>query len=385
MNLQGLIAPMEPDKFFGCFWERAALHIPRNNPDYFPFLGADLALEEIIFLSCPQWGDVSVARAGTKPADCPYTDRPPKLRNISAAFADKYTIVVNDMQKKDMAVAQLCRGIESDFFCRANVNLYLTNYDSQGLDAHYDDDDVFILQLRGTKTWRIYNEKVDLPLSNSSYVKLDCSAVPYESYVLRPGDVLYVPRGFIHDANTADVISLHLTVSLATFRWSSFFQELVRAIAESEVDVRRAIPHHVLRNYGDFAQVPQLGMMRELLGNPVHINKALARIQDGVLSDAQRLPRVRLSDGGEHLRIDPNTRVKVSDDQIYCLEFSDGSCVLKAVEVHIRFPSNLRTLVLFICTTTEFSASEMPSDAAMEERVRIVQRLLEDGFLTKVS
>src|SRR5690348_3174617 len=105
-SLSTLLDPVRLEEFFDRFWEKDVVHIQRNNADYFSLLGGKLSIEEIIFLSCPQWGEVSLARAGTSASECTYISAPPRLNSIKRAFVDRYTIVVNDLQRKDIAVAE---------------------------------------------------------------------------------------------------------------------------------------------------------------------------------------------------------------------------------------------------------------------------------------
>src|SRR2546425_4563239 len=102
MELRDLIAPVPPGHFFDRFWEKEVLYVSRNDLNYFPFLRGAQSLEEIIQFFCRQWGDVSLARAGTPASECPYLNAPPQLRAITQAFREKYTVVVNDLQLKDL-------------------------------------------------------------------------------------------------------------------------------------------------------------------------------------------------------------------------------------------------------------------------------------------
>src|SRR5260370_2775967 len=247
MELHELLAPLSEDEFFDRFWEKEVLSVSRNNPKFFTFLDGESSLEGIIQRFCRQWGDVSLARAGTRPEECPYINGSPDLRVIRQAFHDKYTVVVNDLQLKDTAIAGFCRNMERSFFCRANVNAYLTNCASQGLKAHYDDDDVFILQLRGRKAWCLYTERAELPMANMPYTEIVKEGSQFDLVNLNPRDVLYLPRGVVHEATTGEALSLHLTLSLNTMRWAHLLEEAVRVVAEDNVKLRRSVSPRILQ------------------------------------------------------------------------------------------------------------------------------------------
>lgn len=97
-----------------------------------------------------------------------------------------------------------------------NVNIYITPPSSQGFSPHYDTHEVFVMQIFGTKTWRLYDYKCKYPLKTweltNSEVKHYIESSPEHEIVLSPGDVLYFPAGVVHDAFCIDELSIHITV-----------------------------------------------------------------------------------------------------------------------------------------------------------------------------
>src|SRR6185295_12103641 len=101
---------------------------------------------------------------------------------------------------------------------------------AQGFSAHYDTHDVFILQAAGSKHWRLYGSSVQLPLASTPYPYPGPDAgKPSADFVLRAGDVLYIPRGHVHDALTSDSISLHVTLGINVYTWADLFMEALNA------------------------------------------------------------------------------------------------------------------------------------------------------------
>ena len=103
----------------------------------------------------------------------------------------------------------------------AGCNAYLTPRKSQGFRAHYDDIDAFILQVEGAKRWRLFHpsdEEDVLPRFSSQDFQVEGSralGACVLDVVLQPGDMLYMPRGMIHEAVSGDDSdSLHLTLSV---------------------------------------------------------------------------------------------------------------------------------------------------------------------------
>lgn len=107
----------------------------------------------------------------------------------------------------------------------------MTPAGTQGFAPHYDDIEAFVLQLEGKKRWRVYkplNENEVLPrLSSPNYSQSDLSD-PIIDVTLEAGDLMYFPRGYIHQAYASDdTHSLHITVS--TYQkntWGDFLSKV---------------------------------------------------------------------------------------------------------------------------------------------------------------
>lgn len=61
-----------------------------------------------------------------------------------------------------------------------------------GVGPHFDNYDVFLLQVTGRRRWRI-SDQADLSLVNNSPLKILKHFQPSQEWVLEPGDMLYLP------------------------------------------------------------------------------------------------------------------------------------------------------------------------------------------------
>jgi hypothetical protein len=150
----------------------------------------------------------------------------------------------------------LIAGLESHFGCNTGCNAYLTPADTQGFAPHFDDIDAIILQVSGKKRWRLYAPTSPhhiLPRHSSKDFKQDELGECIFDKVLMPGDLLYMPRGAIHQAETPEDCkaghSLHLTLSFnqgENRMWGDFLEKVLAnaaALATRDVsDLRRALP-----------------------------------------------------------------------------------------------------------------------------------------------
>ncbi|NXY90727.1 RIOX2 oxygenase, partial [Alcedo cyanopectus] len=142
--------------------------------------------------------------------------------------------------------------LECYFGSLVGSNVYITPQGSQGLPPHYDDVEVFILQLEGEKHWRLYKPTVYLAREYNVEPE-DKIGNPSHEFILKPGDLLYFPRGTIHQADTPLGISYSTHVTISTYQnnsWGDFLLDaipgLVFATAKAEVALRRSIPRQML-------------------------------------------------------------------------------------------------------------------------------------------
>lgn len=163
--------------------------------------------------------------------------------------------------------------MEREFNCYCGVNSYWTPASSQGFAPHYDDVDVFLVQLEGEKMWCLYDppEEVDYLSRHSSedYVP-EQFPKPKHAITLKAGDVLYMPRGMVHQGmTTPNTHSLHITFSANQMNsWADFMgraaQYTVETLAANHLEWRRALPRE----------------MQEVLGE---MNHPVFRQSDGVV------------------------------------------------------------------------------------------------------
>ena len=153
---------------------------------------------------------------------------------INKTLDKGYSIVVNWMQFRWPAVAQLAEAFEAVFGHQTNVNLYHTPGNEQAFPLHYDETDVFVLQLSGSKVWSLHESA--LPFARTDEKRLSDQALGKFEVVreqtMNPGDMLYIPRGVPHTAQNlrSDAPSSHLTVGLHVDLWQTVEGWMHRAV-----------------------------------------------------------------------------------------------------------------------------------------------------------
>lgn len=155
-----------------------------------------------------------------------------------AEFAAGATIVLQGLHRLWPPLIDFTRALVDELGHPAQVNAYVTPASSRGFDPHYDVHDVFVLQIAGEKHWRIHAPVHPDPLSSQPWgdhradVAREAQNEPVIDAVLRPGDALYLPRGWIHSAVALGGTSVHLTIGVSAFTRADVVRALVSSLDE---------------------------------------------------------------------------------------------------------------------------------------------------------
>mmetsp|Transcript_56649 Transcript_56649/g.90008 ORF Transcript_56649/g.90008 Transcript_56649/m.90008 type:complete len:412 (-) Transcript_56649:221-1456(-) len=141
--------------------------------------------------------------------------------NFLVAYLDGASIIVNQAERYQSVLYEMCKALAAMHFHHVFAVVYLTPPNSFAVRLHNDDQDVFLLQVWGKKHWTIRNAPTLLPyteemLGKDELVPPELVGDPIMSFDMQAGDVLYIPRGFLHEASTSAEPSLHITVTMPT-------------------------------------------------------------------------------------------------------------------------------------------------------------------------
>ena len=187
--------------------------------------------------------------------------------NLSEALLDVGTLSLELVAEKNCTISlrfeelsdrhllsDMTSKLESDLLCPVTTHVYISPRTINTLDIHTDPYDVFVVQLQGTKLW-----KICLPRANPSdsqcstqadralrremegwhgmggtnYAAEELDLMDCEYVETRVGDALYIPRSFVHVAEaTSSEPSMHITFGLQETgrRWKDVVMLAVKSV-----------------------------------------------------------------------------------------------------------------------------------------------------------
>ncbi|MGC4936598.1 cupin domain-containing protein [Kribbella sp. DT2] len=318
---------------------------------------------------------------------------------VAALFASGHTVVLQALHRTWPALVDFSTQLASEAGHPVQINAYITPSESQGFAAHYDVHDVFVLQVAGEKHWTVH-EPVHLdPLRNQPWTdhsKAIAEAAreqqPVVDAVLRPGDALYVPRGFLHSAKALGGVSAHLTIGLHTMTRYLLIQELA-ALAANEVDLRTALPLGF--NPGDPAQLaPELEKVVALFTDHLHTatpDDLADRLRRRTWSGNRPAPLAPLAHAaaitnlrvGTKLRLRPGLNHHLVPGSPSAAPASGGTPVrLHLPDRTITFPSETVGALAAALTGAPFAVGDLP-DLPPEDQLVLARRLMTEAVLVE--
>lgn len=166
---------------------------------------------------------------------------------VLAEFAAGSTIVLQGLHRTWAPLNAFTRRLVHDVGHPAQVNAYITPASSRGFDPHYDVHDVFVIQIAGRKHWTIHEPVHPDPLRGQPWtdhrdaVSRRATETPAIDATFTPGDVLYLPRGWIHSAVALGGTSIHLTIGVAALTRYDVVEQLITELADDPA-LRSSLP-----------------------------------------------------------------------------------------------------------------------------------------------
>ncbi|GAA1458553.1 cupin domain-containing protein [Williamsia maris] len=165
-----------------------------------------------------------------------------------AQFADGASIVLQGLHRLWPPIIDFVRELVDDLGHPVQANAYITPPGSRGFDSHHDVHDVFVLQIAGRKHWTVHEPVFTNPLESHPWTDFRgaiADRVTEEPAIdtdLHRGDALYLPRGWLHSARSADETAIHLTIGVPALTRADVARAAVDRVASAVADLRASMP-----------------------------------------------------------------------------------------------------------------------------------------------
>ncbi|MFH5923258.1 cupin domain-containing protein [Roseomonas xinghualingensis] len=225
-TLADLLAPMDQARFFAEFHDKQPLHIRGGAAKFAQVLSwsvIDRLLNQTHIWSSqslklqmdtqpvpPEAYCIRATGRDNTPVMQPHA---PRIQEWAAKGA---SIVLNDVDSLTPGLASVSQALEGAGLGRAQANVYISFQAHKAFPSHFDTHDVWAVQVEGEKTWNIWSGRADYPIPHPAFRSLGqahherARGTLREKVLLKAGDLLYLPRGWYHDALAEGPASVHV-------------------------------------------------------------------------------------------------------------------------------------------------------------------------------
>jgi bifunctional lysine-specific demethylase and histidyl-hydroxylase NO66 len=304
---------------------------------------------------------------------------------VLSLFADGHTVVLQGLHRLWPPLMDFAGALTADLGHPVQINAYVTPSSARGFSAHYDVHDVFVLQVAGEKRWRIHEPVLTDPLRDEPWtdrraaVEQRAAEAPLIDAVLRPGDALYLPRGYLHAATALGGTTCHLTIGVHPVTRQAVLDAVVAIVAGDDA-LRSSLPLGV--DLSDPQEIEPdvtatVATIVERLGaisvaDVAHrlAARTVTQTRPAAIAPLAQARALELLDGDSVVTGRSYLRHAVRDD--------GAEVVLTLPDRTLRLPASAGKAVRALLGGARLHVDELP-DLALDDALVLVRRLVREG------
>ncbi len=362
---------------------RRWLHAQSDPRDRFADLLSLAQLDEVLGTYGVKLPTIRLVRADEDIPSSEYVWRDGMVDPAQAArlFSEGATIIFGALQDRHEGMRRLCAAVAEQVCARTQTNIYLTPPDSQGFKPHWDTHDVYVLQVEGSKRWRIYGGGPEQPLQDQKFDPKAHEPGEVEAeFTLEAGEVLYIPRGIMHAAVTTEEISLHITLGVMPYTWSDLLVDCVSEVAERSPEWRRNVPFGFA--HGSASELKQeLGALAKGLTEQVDFTAVLRERQQSFESSLRARATDLLRQASGAARVREHHRVRWRTGVPGKIESRNGRVVVVSGGREVDFPAAAAETLRCLLREDSVVASDVDDGLDWESRRVVLSALIREGLV----
>jgi ribosomal protein L16 Arg81 hydroxylase len=377
-----LIHPVTEEEFFSDYYGKKLLHIEGGARKFENVMSWDIlagTLNQTVVWTSKSLqlvldNDVVAAEAYCQPV----TNRDgfevlqPDAKKVMGLLRRGASLVTNDIDSLSPVMSGVSSAMEERLAAKVQANLYCSWQEHQAFGPHFDTHDVFAIHVAGEKLWNIYETRMDDPIAHPKFKTYgqawhdsNCGAIA-EQVLMRPGDLLYIPRGLYHDAMAKSGGTIHIAFG-ATNVIGLDVIEMLKATVVDDVAFRHNMP---LPEQGEAAVSAWLGELGSRLGAILNSPEATKGMID--FQRAFRHPR-----GGITLPVQPpGRRFRLAAEGLSVTQ-QDGKWLLSGKKGAVPIPPGQENVVTWVVARQAFTEGQL-AEAFPDQEPGRFGKLLDD-------
>jgi ribosomal protein L16 Arg81 hydroxylase len=379
-TFETLIAPLTFAQFCAQYWEQKPLFAHRGDPNFYDDL---MTLEDFdrAIASSPDY--VKTAEAKSNKNTRIEAETTPGLERTLAEMRNGATLVLDKLHQREPKLGLLCRLLEQQLGHYFQTNLYLTPSKGQGFTPHWDNHDVFILQVLGSKHWRLEKQARKFPAKDEHMGEHGREFVgePHV-FTLNQGDMVYIPRGFVHAAECGSEPSLHITLGLLPYSWGELLHATIKAAVQDDEHLLHALPLGFLSGNRNELVEGLLSALKKVSEN-TYLCSVVERFKDDLVTKYPLDVSGQIADFFRATELNIDDVVGPRAGIIYRARPGSNSVRLNFGARTIDFLVLFSEALDFALKTSSYVVRDLPGDLEDEEKLVFIERLIQEGLVVR--
>ena len=302
-------------------------------------------------------------------------------RRIEEFHARNYSVRFPELRPLSAPLDILARSLEMLLHAPVTASAF---WSRGGMRAplHYDDHDLIVVQLRGNKRWYVSSTPSELNNTWKSIPEGAPELGPHLTVDVRPGDLMYFPRGTLHTVD-ADSESLHLSIGFTPLTVREAVIAALNQLSDLDRGWRMSFAGPLalqLRGPGlerfNAPSVEAAGNLAAACKTPGFLASALqARSSRAIAA----LPPLRAPQPLP--TIDLDSELQQSEAAFCHLTASPERIDVSYPGGHIYIHRGAQQSLEHIVNTPRFRVRDIPGEVGDDVRLSLAQRFLEIGYL----
>lgn len=388
---ESVISPIKEDEFFKNYWNKKFLYVEGDTNKFSHLLSWE-KINHLLEYQRMNYPRLRLVKDGVtvKPenyfefTDSHYKNAPQiqrlKFGKVSEYLRQGNVLIIDAISEAIPEIYKFTRNFEWRLGDRVQSNCYIAWNQSEGFDTHWDNHDVFVIQILGSKKWRIYGQTRKAPLRYEN-LKHEAPKKAIWEKVISAGDIIYLPRGCWHDAIAVDGPTVHISIGVHKLKGHSYLKWLSNELLQNPI-VRSDIPRE--RTFGNQKQFFE-ELKKSVLDNFTYESFVQYLAQsDGLVKSplGSSLP----------FSVNPNQNIKLSSIvrlnsrrqlNIFC---SNGTVRFKAHKKNWEFHNMTLPIFERLNLGTEITVEELLTDQINENKIiPFIKKLIEMNLIHVVN
>lgn len=226
-----LLGGISPQQFMRRYWQKKPLLIRGAVPAMVP----PIARAALFDLAGQEGVESRLIEHDAKGKGWKLRHGPFGRRALPPTTRAGWTLLVQGVDLHDDGIHALLNQFR--FLPDARLDDLMISYasDQGGVGPHFDSYDVFLLQAAGQRRWSIGRQR-DMRLQEDVPLKILEQFEPEQTFVLEPGDMLYLPPRYAHDGVAVGTDCMTYSIGLRSPAKRNLGADLLARVAEAHAE-----------------------------------------------------------------------------------------------------------------------------------------------------